>query len=126
MLKKTLALSMSILLFTFLTVRTTFAETKEEKFANKVKANLARLKTGPDARIEVKLKDKRKIKGYVSATDEEQFTVVTDAGENVNVSYSQVKQAKGNNLSQKVKFAIFAGVLLLGLALLLIISGPKS
>jgi len=87
-----------------------FAETKEEKavkFAEKVKANVIRLGTGQHARIEVKLKDGSKLKGYIGQINEDTFMVVNEkTGVATEVTYSQTKQIKGNNLSTGVKIAI--------------------
>lgn len=119
MLKKLLALLIIGLVFNLATAQATFAGTKEEKFAAKVKSNIIKIGTGPEAKIEVKLKDKTKLKGYVSEANEEQFVIVDAAGQKVPVAYSQVKQAKGNNLSQGVVFAIVLGALI-GLVVIVI------
>lgn len=92
------------------------ATDKRARFADKVKAGVIRLGTGADARVEVKLRDKTKLSGYVSEANEGSF-VVTDAklGTNTVVAYPDVAQVRGNNLStgQKVLIgaAITAGVL---------------
>ena len=92
-----------------------FAETtaeKEAKFAEKVKANIIKLGTGKDARVEVKLRDKTKLKGYVSQINENSFVVVEDKTGNASeVPYPNAKQVKGNNLSTGVKIAIVVGVI---------------
>ena len=79
----------------------TNVKSKEAKFAAKVKADIAKLGTGPEARIEVKLRDKTKLKGYVGEAGEDSFVIVDDrTGTHARVPYPQVKQAKGrNNLS---------------------------
>ena len=83
----------------------------EAKHTAKVKAAIAKLGTGPDARVEVKLRDGMKLKGYVSASDNGGF-VVTDAksGAATPVTYPQVKKIKGNNLSTGAKIAIGVGI----------------
>jgi len=118
MLKKYVVLMLSVLVISlFLSSVTVIAETKEEKAAKraeKVKINVAKLGTGPDAKVEVKLKDGTKIKGYVSDIKEDSFGVVSSqTTASVNVPYNEVKQIKGNNLSTGVKIAIVVGVILL-------------
>lgn len=82
---------------------------KENKFAEKVKINIAKLGTGTDARIEVKLKDGTKLKGYVSEIAEDHFSVTdSKTGKATAVDYHKAKQVKGNNLSTGVKVAIGA------------------
>jgi hypothetical protein len=92
---------------------------KEAEFAQKVKSEIAKLGTGPDARIEVKLRDKTKLKGHLSEVGNESFAVVDDkTGSATTVAYAQVKQIKGNNLSTGVKIAIGVGVFLAVLVIL--------
>ena len=93
---------------------------KEAQFAEKVKTEIAKLGTGPNARIELKLRDKSKLKGYVSEVSEGSFVVVDDKTEAATtVPYPQVRQVKGNNLSMGVKIAIGIGIVV---AVLLIIA----
>jgi small nuclear ribonucleoprotein (snRNP)-like protein len=93
-----------------------FAETKEDKAlkrAEKVKANVTKLGTGKDARVEVKLKDGTKLKGYISEINENGFVVMNEkTGIATTVAYPQTKQVKGNNLSTGVKIAIGVGIFL--------------
>ncbi len=73
---------------------------KEARFAAKVKAEIGKLGFGKDARIKVKLRDKTKLKGYVSEISDNHFVVVNEkSGIAFPVAYSKVKQVKGNNLS---------------------------
>jgi hypothetical protein len=96
---------------------------KEAKFTEKVKINIAKLGTGEKARIEVKLKDGTKLKGYISEITDTSF-VVTDAktGAATPVAYSNAKQVKGNNLSKGVRIAIAVGIILAISAVLALIS----
>jgi len=82
-------------------------EKKEAEFAQKVKANVTKLGIGKDSKVQVKLKNGKKLKGYVSEINEGYF-VVTDETTNqaTQVPYPQTKQVKGNNLSSGVKIAI--------------------
>ncbi|HWT01324.1 MAG TPA: hypothetical protein VN256_13835 [Pyrinomonadaceae bacterium] len=66
---------------------------------------------GEAARVKVKLRDKTKLEGCVSASDGEGFTVVNPkTGAATPVAYAQVKSVKGNNLSTKAKIAIGVGI----------------
>jgi len=91
---------------------------KEAPLAQKVKSEIAKLGSGSDARVAVKLRDKTKLKGHISEVGSESFAVVDDkTGSATTVNYPQVKQVKGNNLSTGVKIAIgiaiFVAVLLI-------------
>jgi preprotein translocase subunit SecF len=96
-------------------------EEKEVRFAEKVKEGISKLGTGAEARIEVKLRDKTKLKGYVSEAGEDSFVIVDEkTGATSTVTYPQVKQVKGNNLSKGAKIAIGVGVILLPIVIALI------
>lgn len=85
----------------------------DAKFAEKVKANIAKLGVGSDAKIKVKLKDGTKLKGYVSEIKDTSFIVMNEnTGTSSEVPYPQVKQVKGNNLSTGIRIAIAFGVLI--------------
>jgi hypothetical protein len=85
-------------------------EAKAAKHAEKVKTNVTKLGTGKDARIEVKLDNGTKLKGYVSEIKDTSFVVANDAGNTTEVPYPQAKQVKGNNLSTGAKIAIGVGI----------------
>ena len=114
MFKKYLTLILTVLVLNLFLCASVFAETKAEKeakFAAKVKAQVTELGTGKDARIEVKLKDGTKLKGYVSQINENSFVVVNEkTAAAKEVQYPNVKQVKGNNLSTGVKIAIVVGI----------------
>lgn len=87
-------------------------EEKEAKLTAEVKSGINKLGTGPAARVELKLRDKTKIKGYIQDIAEDNFVVVDDrTGATTTIAYPQVKQVKGHNLSTGAKFAIFVLVM---------------
>ena len=123
MFKKYLTIILTFLILNLSLSAVAFAETKAEKeakFADKVKVNVTKLGTGTEAKIQVKLKDGTKLKGYVSQINENSF-VVTDekTGVATEIPYPNAKQVKGNNLSTGVKIAIGVAI---GVVVLLIIS----
>ena len=102
------------LLFALCVTPNTYAQSQEQKAleqAAKVKTEIAKLGTGKDARIAVKLRDKTKVAGYISQVSEDSF-VIADLNTNAptTVSYRDVVQAKGKGLSTGVKIAIGAGI----------------
>jgi hypothetical protein len=96
---------------------------KEARFAEKVKANIMKLGTGPDARVHVKLRDKTKLEGYISEAGTDSF-VVMNSKTNVatTVLYPQVKSVKGNNLSTGVWIAIGVGIVILVAGILVLLA----
>lgn len=116
MFKKYLTLFLSILIINLSLGASVFAGTKGNKTAEnaeKVKTRILKLGTGTDARIEVKLRDNTKLKGYVSEIKENSFVVIDDKTGNASeVPYPNAKQIKGNNLSTGVKIVIGVGIVL--------------
>jgi hypothetical protein len=114
MFKKLFSLVLVALLVNVAGVRLAYADSKEEKqarFAEKVKAGVLKLGTGEAARVKVKLRDKTKLEGYISAADEGGFRVTNPkTGMVTPVAYPQVKSVKGNNLSTGAKIAIGVGI----------------
>ncbi|HEX8131429.1 MAG TPA: hypothetical protein VF527_20180 [Pyrinomonadaceae bacterium] len=83
------------------------ARQKEGKFAGQVKTAVAKLGTGADARVEIKLRDKTKLKGYICSADESGFFIVDErTGVARQIPYPQVRQMKGNNLSTGEKLLL--------------------
>jgi hypothetical protein len=108
--KKLISQVVSSALVLFLCVGTSVASSKEEKeakLAADVKAGITKLGTGPAAHVELKLRDKTKLKGYVQEIADDHFVVIDDrTGAVTRVAYPQVKHVKGNNLSTGAKVAI--------------------
>lgn len=97
------------------------SEADRAKFAQKVKAGIAKLGTGENARVELKLRDNTKLKGYITEAGENDFAVAdSHTGVVSRVAYAQVKQVKGNNLSTGAKVAIGLGIAVAVLVILLI------
>ena len=85
---------------------------KDTRFAQKVKAAIARLGTGQSSQVNIKLRDKTWLTGYVSEIGDTSF-VVTElkSTEATTVAYPDVVQVKGNNLSTRTKLIIIAAVI---------------
>lgn len=72
----------------------------------KVKENV-RLGVAEDARVEVKLQDSRKLRGYIQEAGEDNSTVIdSKSGTVTTVAYSQGKELKGANSSTAAKVGI--------------------
>jgi len=125
MFRKALSLVLVGFLFGVAGLRLAYAGAKEEKetrFAEKVKEGISKLGTGVEARVEVKLRNKTKLKGYVSEASEDSFVIVDEkTGTTSTVSYAQVKQVKGKNLSTAAEIAIGVGVILLPIVIVLLL-----
>ncbi len=77
MFKKILSFVLIVLLFNVIGVGSAYSqEDKQVRAIEQVRENVRKLGTGEAARVEVKLLDGRKIKGYIGEADEDSFVVV--------------------------------------------------
>lgn len=98
---------------------TSYADPPDQlKYLLKVRSQILKLGVGEEAKLEVKLKDKTKLKGHIREAGENHFVLVeTGTNRVITVPYDQVQQGKGQNLSTGAKILIVVGVLfLIGLA----------
>ena len=86
------------------------SERKLKKHAAKIKAAVNKLGVGKDSLVKIKLRDKTKVKGYISEIVDENFTVVDTKGEAHVIAYSNAKQIRGNNLHTGAWVAIGIGI----------------
>ena len=126
MIKKFVSILLAVLLLNA-GMGTVYAKTNAEKethYAEKVKQAIAKLGTGETAVVKIKLRDKMKLEGFISAIGDDSF-VVTDGktGVTTTVAYPQVKQVKGNNLSTGAKIAIGLGI---AIAVVIIIAAASG
>lgn len=127
MLKTFLSLLIVGLLVNLAGVVPVYADSKAEKearFVEKVKEGVRRLGTGEEARVEVRLRGKTKLKGYISEAGENNFVVVDASGVNHTVAYPQVQKVKGNNLSTGARIAI--GVAIVAVILTIVVLAGKN
>ncbi|MGA9770201.1 MAG: hypothetical protein WBV94_14265 [Blastocatellia bacterium] len=120
--KKALSLLLAGLLIQLICVQTATASPvadKQTKLAEKVKEGVSKLGVGKEALVELKLRDKTKLAGYVSEVKDDSF-VVSDAktGDATTIAYTNVVQVKGHNLSTGAKIAIGIGI---GVGIVLIV-----
>ena len=111
MFRRTLAMIISgIIIFTTYGIQATQAQTaSQSRQAEKARAKVQQIGVGPEARVEVKLKDSTKFKGYVSAATADSFTI-TDSrtGATQTVGFAEVAQVKkpGSGLSTRTLFIL--------------------
>ncbi|HXG68693.1 MAG TPA: hypothetical protein VNO70_26590 [Blastocatellia bacterium] len=110
MLKKIASILLAITVCAALSLQSVAAGTKakeEVELAQKVRAGIAKLGVGENARVEVKLRDKTKLTGYVTEAGEDSFILADPkTGSVTTVAYPDVTQVKGHNLSTRTKVVI--------------------
>ena len=96
--KPLIHLVISALLLSLVGGHSITAQAKEEvtlKHTTNVKKRIAKLGTGPEAKVQVKLQDKTKLKGYVSKINEDSFVILdTKTNAETNVPYANVTDLK--------------------------------
>lgn len=101
-----------ILLFTALATQPARAQTATDTRAEQARATVRQVGVGREARIEIKLRDHTKLKGYVSAGGEDSFTVMdSKTGTPRTILYTDVAQLKksgGGGLSTRTLVIIGA------------------
>lgn len=103
-----------------------FAGQTEVDLADKARMEIAKAGVGKDARVEVELKDKTKIKGYVAAVEAEAFTVFeSNTSRTRSIAYSDVTKVsrKTNGFWTPTKM-ITAGAVGAGLIITWIVVKP--
>ena len=127
MLRKYISLALVVFLVSIIVcVRPTNAKSKEENLAQhtqQVKAVISKLGVGKDARVDLRLRDKTEVKGYVYQVGDDDFVVRNSkTGADTTVAYRDVIEAKGKGLSKGAKIAIGVGI---GVAVAAAIVGYK-
>ena len=82
-------------------------EDKQVRFAERVKAEVAKFRVGRDARVSVRLHDKTRTAGYISEVNEDSFVVTNlKTGANTKVAYPAVTKIKGQHITAGLKIAL--------------------
>jgi hypothetical protein len=111
MLKRVLAMMLvSLLVNAVISVQLTSASSKPDKqtkFTEKVRLSVARLGVGNKALVEIRLRDKSKLTGYISEANQTHFVVTNEKTHaSVPVDYTDVTKVNGHNLSTGAKIGI--------------------
>jgi len=89
----------------------TGAQTINNVEAGQVRAKVQSIGAGPKVRVEVKLRDKTKVKGYVSGSGSDSFTVInSQTGTAETVAYADVAEVKKAGGLKTLTWVILAGV----------------
>ena len=128
MFEKLLSLALAVLLTGMITCVPASAQSQAEKDpqqAEKVKAKVTKLGAGKQARVEVKLKDNTRLKGYIGEIAEEYFTLIDPKHGTVTpVPYAQVQQIKNTNHS--AAYALGLGAAVIGGVILVVVASLRG
>lgn len=105
MFRRTFAIMLSgVLLTAALGFQPARAQAGKDGGADEARAKVEKVGVGRDARVEVRLRDNTRVKGYVSAAEQDSFTVTdSKTGATRAVAYAEVAQVKkpGGGLSPR-------------------------
>lgn len=114
MIKKCLSAALLGLLLFSTNLRSTSAQTNTGNNAvtvEKIKANVTKRGTGEKARVNVKMLNGTKMKGFISQAGDDSFTLTDSKTKQTStLAYSDVAQVKGTGLSTTSKILIGVGV----------------
>jgi len=114
MLKKSLSMALLGLTLLFTNLQLINAQTNPGNNAatvEKIKANVTRRGTGEKARVNVKMLNGTKMKGFISQAGEDSFTLTDSKTKQTStLAYSDVAQVKKQGLSTGAKILIGVGV----------------
>jgi hypothetical protein len=114
MIKKCLSFALCCLLLVAANSTLISAQTNTENnptLVAKIKANVEKRGTSENKRVEVKKVDGTKLKGYISQSDEDSFTLVdSKTNQSTVLAYRDVAQVKGSGLSKGTKIGLGVGI----------------
>ena len=127
MFRRAFAITLSgILLVTAFGFQTALAQTgNDTQGVEKVRARVQKIGVGRNARVEVKLRDNTQLKGYISAAEQDSFTVIdSKTGSIRTVSYADSSSVKKAGSGLSAKTWIILGAAVVGTAVTWVIVKP--
>jgi hypothetical protein len=105
MFRKTLSIILAgLLLSSAFCLQTVLAQTGKAVEAEKARAKVQKIGVGRDARVQVRLRDDTKLKGYISAAGDDSFTLAdSKTGATQTITYQDIAEVKkpGGGLSTR-------------------------
>ena len=93
------------------------AQTTSDQETAKLRAKVQKLGTGTNAKVEVKLRDKTQMKGYISESNQDSFTVFDKyTSSSKTVSYADAASVKKSSGGISTKTWIILGAAVVGAA----------
>ncbi|HSS22139.1 MAG TPA: hypothetical protein VLL54_18865 [Pyrinomonadaceae bacterium] len=91
------------------------AQTSSDQATEKIKAKVQKLGTGTNAKVEVKLRDNSQMRGYITDSNQDSFTMFDkNSGANKTVSYADATQVKKSSGAFSTKSLIIIGAVAAG------------
>jgi hypothetical protein len=126
LLKRICVLSLSItLIATSFGLQSVWAQKgSDSNFAEKSRAKVEKLGTGRNARVEVRLRDKTRVKGYISGAEQESFTITDRLGVTRTIAYMDVSEVKKPSSGLSTRSWLIIGAVAAGAIVTWIVAKP--
>jgi len=121
MFEKLLSLALACLLTSMITVPASAQSQagNEPQHADRIKAEVTKLGTGKQARVQVNLTDNTKLKGYIGEIAEDHFTLIdSKRGTVTPVPYAKVQRIR--NINHSAAYALGFGAAVIGGVILIV------
>ena len=97
----------------------------DQQATEKIKTKVLKMGVGVNARVAVKLRDNNQLNGYISAADQDSFTVVQrGTGSSKTVSYADTQSVKKAGSGVSAKTLLILGAVAAGAAVTLMVVKP--
>jgi len=129
MLKRYLSLTLIGLMLSLMPDGQALAQpsTNNQTQVEKTKEKIAKLGVGEKARVQIKLRDGKKMKGYIASVGTDDFRLAEPkAGLTTTIAYSDVVEAHKPGLSTGAKIAIIVGIPLVAIGVILAVAVAKG
>ena len=97
----------------------------DQQATEKIRTNVLKIGVGVNARVQVKLIDNTQLNGYISAADQDSFTVVQrGTGSSKTVSYADTQSVKKAGSGVSAKTLLILGAVAAGAAVTWVVVKP--
>jgi len=97
----------------------------DQQATEKIRTKVLKMGVGVNARVAVKLRDNNQLNGYISAADQDSFTVVQrGTGSSKTVSYADTQSVKKAGSGVSAKTLLILGAVAAGAAVTLMVVKP--
>jgi len=97
----------------------------DQQATEKIRTKVLKMGVGVNARVAVKLRDNNQLNGYISAADQDSFTVVErGSGSSKTISYADTQSVKKAGSGVSAKTLLILGAVAAGAAVTLMVVKP--
>ncbi|HSS22138.1 MAG TPA: hypothetical protein VLL54_18860 [Pyrinomonadaceae bacterium] len=115
----------SIVLLSAFGIQRAGAQTSGDQATEKIRAKVQKMGTGTNAKVEVKLRDNSQLRGYITDSNQDSFTMFDkNSGTNKTISYADTTSVKKSSGAFSTKSLIIIGAVAAGAVVTWLIVKP--